>query len=60
MRGTYDEVGALASKGKGKNHLAALASDHLDLITRIEDDKSSNLNEFRAKRARYGWWMYFS
>lgn len=48
-------MGSLAEKGKGKNHLAAMASDHLDLITRIEDDKTSNLNEFRAKRARYGW-----
>lgn len=48
-------MGSLAEKGKGKNNLAAMASDHLDLITRIEDDKTSNLNEFRAKRARYGW-----
>jgi hypothetical protein len=28
-----DNVDSLASKGKSKNHLAALASDHLDAIT---------------------------
>ena len=50
-----DEVGNLAQKGKGKNHITSLASDHLDLITQIQDDRSSNLDEFRAKRARYGW-----
>lgn len=47
MQGTYDMVGNLAEKGKGKNNLASLASDHLDLISKYEEDKSSNLDEFR-------------
>ncbi|CDW91173.1 UNKNOWN [Stylonychia lemnae] len=55
MRGQIDTMDQLASKGKGKNHLASMASDHLDMITKFQDDKSSNLDEFRQKRARYGW-----
>eukprot|EP00347_Sterkiella_histriomuscorum_P023117 403335878 len=55
MKGTYDQINSLAQKGKGKNHLASLASDHMDFITKFEGDKNQNLDEFRQKRARYGW-----
>ena len=29
----FDEAGVLAQKGRSKNHLASLGSDHLDLMT---------------------------
>ena len=51
----FDDMGDLATKGRSKNHLASLGSDHLDKMTQLQDSKSSNLDEFRLKRARYGW-----
>ena len=51
----FDQADILAKKGKSKNHLVSLASDQLDLMTQIQDSKSNNLDEFRQKRARYGW-----
>ena len=51
----FDDAATLARKGKSKNHLASLASDHLDMMTQMQDSKANNLDEFRQKRARYGW-----
>jgi hypothetical protein len=43
----FEDAGDLARKGKSKNHLASLASDHLDMMTQLQDSKSNNLDEFR-------------
>lgn len=43
----YDDGKGLADRGRSKNNLASLGSDHLDMITQLEDSKSNNLNEFR-------------
>ncbi len=40
----FDDAGLLAQKGKSKNHLASLASDHLDMMTQLQDSKSNNLD----------------
>ena len=49
------DMGDLAAKGKGKNQLASLATEHLDRLTQLQDEKSTDLDQFRQKRARYGW-----
>lgn len=51
----FDEGGELAKKGRGKNHLASMASEQLEKMAMLQDSKSSNLDQFRQKRARYGW-----
>ena len=51
----YETVGDLAERGRAKNHLATMADEHLDHITQMQSAGANNLDEFRSKKARYGW-----